>query len=186
MSIYQKRKLLENRRSKPVFKRLGDIDLTDVEQYLPQSQSWSIKDTLALRDQNNIKYELEKLKHYNHSMIQTATDTTMAINYNNVSPEYAGLVDMFEQKLGKVFRMRWAMLQQSEDLDWHIDPPNGDRFICLYAGTHTVHVRTDNGIVSQPMLPGELWYLNSNWYHSVENTGGTDRYAILGCFNLDT
>lgn len=186
MSIYQKRNLLLNRRNKPVFKLLGHVDLTDVEKYLPGSQDWSIKDTLSLREQNNIEYDLEKLKFYNHSMIQTATDTTVAANYRHTVPGYEPLVDMFQQQLGKVFRMRWAMLQQSEDLDWHIDPPNGDRFICLYRGTHTVHVKTDQRTVSQPMQPGELWYLNSNWYHRVENTSNNDRYAILGCFTLDT
>jgi len=33
------------------------------------------------------------------------------------------------------------------------------------------------------MKPGELWYLNSNWEHRVDNNGSVTRIAVLGCFN---
>lgn len=168
-----------------MFDLIGHINIDEIKPYYQYITDWSLQDTLELRSRNLVSYDQDKLKFYNHCTIQTADNaqTAQTSDFVNVNTNNAGLVDLVQAVLGHTFRMRWAILEANQTLDWHIDPPTGDRFIIVTQGEHTVEVNTKTDTHSQTMLPGEVWYLNSNWYHRVINNTDIDRYAILGCFN---
>ena len=185
-TIYSHRQTLKNRKSKPLFKKMGVLPVDDYINMSNQARAWSLQDTLQLRDKNGTGYDVDKLYHYNHSVIQhcgriNEPETT---DYVNVYPEYLSLHKNVSNILGNVYRMRWARLESNKTLDWHIDPPTGDRFIFMIKGEHTVSINDEKTIHEQIMLPGEIWYINSNWFHKVTNHSAFDRFAILGCFDL--
>ena len=98
-------------------------------------------------------------------------------------PVYFELAYMLQSS---ICRMRYATIEKSNDLEYHIDQPGKDRFVMVIDGEHVVHVKAKNGKdIRRLMLPGELWYLNSNWEHRVENTGTGLRLALLGCFDYN-
>lgn len=84
-----------------------------------------------------------------------------------------------------VCRMRYATIEENDDLTYHIDQPGKDRFVMVIEGAHVVHIKTKDETFKQMMLPGEVWYLNSNWEHKVENIGPNKRLALLGCFEYN-
>lgn len=85
-----------------------------------------------------------------------------------------------------ICRMRYASIEKNEDLLFHIDQPGKDRFVVVIEGEHVIHMKAaDDTVTRQLMLPGEVWYLNSNWEHKVENTGDNKRLALLGCFEYN-
>lgn len=186
-TIYSRRQTIKNRKTKPAFKLLGNMPVENYVNMTRQARAWNLQDTLQLRDKNGTGYDLEKLQYYNHSIIQHSgrKQNPEANDYVNVYPEYTNLHQNVCNILGNVYRMRWAKLEKNKTLDWHIDPPTGDRFIFMIEGTHTVEININDKILSQKMIPGEIWFINSNWYHRVINNSNTDRYAILGCFTYE-
>lgn len=184
-SIYSNKKTILLRRKNPPFKLLGDISPNYCLEFTKHIQNWSLMDTLKLRDKNNTGYDTSRLKCYNHSNIQYTThqepETT---DYNLIYKEYTPLVKHIQTVISDTYRMRWAKLDAGSTLDWHMDPPTGDRFIIVVKGSHECQIKLKDKVETQEMNPGEIWYLNSNWYHRVINTTQQDRYAILGCFDF--
>ena len=181
-----KRLTILNRKTKPVFEQVGAINVDLLLPYTSNIIGWTLEDTLNLRDKNNVSYKEDKLKFYNHCTIQMPNNklpSPDAVDYVVPKQEYEELVNIVQDEIGDTFRMRWAKLEARQTLDWHIDPPTGDRFIIVVKGEHTVEIQTKADTHSQSMLPGEVWYINSNWYHRVINNTNIDRYAVLGCFN---
>jgi len=186
-SIYTNRKTIQLRKDNPLVRFLGTVDPAKCLDYIVHAKDWGLQDTLQLRTNNGIDYDVSKLQSYNHSNIQYTTDPEPeTINYNCVYPEYQLLVNDIQTTIGNTYRMRWAKLNGGEVLDWHMDPPTGDRFIIVVRGSHEVQFDVKGKIVSQQMGPGEIWYINSNWYHRVINNSLDDRYAILGCFDINS
>jgi len=184
-NIYNNRKIIENRKTKPLFKLMGNVSLTDIYPYQALISNWNISDTLTLREKNGIDFDTDKLKFYNHSSIQVASIANpKTSDYNQTLPMYKGLVDTINKILKNTYRMRWAKLEKNQTLEYHLDPPTGDRFILVTEGEHIVEIDKKGDIVRQKMLPGEVWYINSSWYHKVINETEHDRLAILGCFDL--
>ena len=182
-SIYTNRKTIKLRKEKPLIEFLGTVDPDMCLDHMVHAGNWSLQDTLSLRDHNGIDYDVDKLNSYNHSNIQySEVDYSQTVDYRCVYPEYRLLVDTIQMVIGDTYRMRWAKLDGGAVLDWHMDPPTGDRFIIVVQGSHEVQFDVKGKIVSQQMGPGEIWYINSNWYHRVINNSLDDRYAILGCY----
>ena len=174
------------RRNNPPFKLLGDISSDYCLQFSKHIKNWTLRDTLQLRDSNNTDYDASRIKGYNHSNIQYNTHQQPEItDYNLTYSEYNPLVEHVQNVIGNTYRMRWAKLNADTTLDWHLDPPTGDRFVIVVRGSHLCEVKLKDRIETQEMLPGEVWYLNSNWYHRVINPNTQDRYAILGCFDFN-
>ena len=126
---------------------------------------------------------------YGQHDIQTHKSGTDFVedNFIELKDEFMPVYDELSYMLkSSICRMRYATIEKSNDLEYHIDQPGKDRFVMVIDGEHVVHVKAKNGKdISQLMLPGELWYLNSNWEHRVENTGPGQRLALLGCFDYN-
>ena len=52
-------------------------------------------------------------------------------------------------------------------------------------GEHVFYIRNKEREFTQIMKPGDLWYVNTNWDHKVENIGTTQRLASIGCFDYN-
>ena len=67
---------------------------------------------------------------------------------------------------------------------YHVDPPGKDRFVMVIEGSQDFYIEDKAGEHIQPMKLGEVWYVNSNWPHKIENTGSTTRVALLGSYDF--
>lgn len=126
---------------------------------------------------------------YGQHDIQTHKSGTDFVedNFIELKDEFRPVYDELSYMLkSSICRMRYATIHKNDDLEYHIDQPGKDRFVVVIGGEHVIHVKAKNGKdIRQLMLPGELWYLNSNWEHRVENTGNELRLALLGCFEYN-
>ena len=86
-----------------------------------------------------------------------------------------------------ICRLRLAVLEPMATLRTHIDSPYKDRFLCVIDGGHdmTFHKANVGEDVTLKFVPDEIWYVNTNWKHTVINTLNHKRTALLGCFDYD-
>lgn len=192
---YNNQKILVKKRMKyPLFHYYGNINKSTV--LLLQNEFKNAKPTLdtakslrleQLPDEiNNVSYE--DVRDYNQYDIQhrNPQDENIEDNYKNFREEFQPAYDELSFMLNsRICRMRYATIQKDDELLYHIDQPGKDRFLVVLEGEQIVHMRTKDGEFQQLMKPGELWYLNSNWEHKVENIGKQQRLALLGCFEYN-
>jgi|SaaInl59LU_5_DNA_1037362.scaffolds.fasta_scaffold02825_7 mannose-6-phosphate isomerase-like protein (cupin superfamily) len=125
---------------------------------------------------------------YNQYDIQykLPSDENTESNYIQLREEFNPVYEELAYMLNSaICRLRYATIQKDDDLTYHIDQPGKDRFSVVIDGEQIMHMKTKNGVVKQLMQPGEVWYLNSNWEHKVENIGTKQRLALLGCFEYN-
>ena len=128
------------------------------------------------------------VQNYNQYDIQTRGSDTPDVedSYVNLHEDYHIARDEISYMLqSPVCRMRYATIQKNDELVYHIDQPGKDRFIIVLEGEQVVYIKKHKETFQQLMKPGELWYLNSNWEHKVENIGKQQRLALLGCFEYN-
>ena len=83
----------------------------------------------------------------------------------------------------RLYRLRMAYMDPTERVEPHIDQPHIDRFTMVMQNEHTF-ILTVRGVEHrQVMKPGDVWYINTNWDHSVIIENDKPRVALLGCFN---
>jgi hypothetical protein len=82
-------------------------------------------------------------------------------------------------RIEEVHHLRFGVLEPNATIPFHLDEPYNLRFICLIQGSHIFY--TENNL-SYEMVPGELWYINGSFKHSVKNTSTDIRIALLGKF----
>jgi quercetin dioxygenase-like cupin family protein len=83
------------------------------------------------------------------------------------------------KKLQGVHHLRFGVLQKGATIPFHLDEPFTLRFLCMVSGTHTFYVETGS---AYEMQPGELWFINGSFKHSIKNTSTHDRIVLLGKF----
>lgn len=83
------------------------------------------------------------------------------------------------ERLEGVHHLRFGVLEKDGVIPFHLDEPYTLRFICMIHGTHKFHVEDGK---TYEMNPGELWFVNGSFKHSVENTSNGTRFALLGKF----
>ena len=196
MSIV-KRPMMRKRMNYPYFQFYGKIseeNLQTLIKYFAETPDTLMETTRLLReyqlDDHVAKLTPEIVANYGQHDIQTHVAGTKFIEDNFIilrdefKDVHAELVDMLNSD---IYRMRYATIQENDNLEYHIDQPGKDRFLVVLEGEHVVHLKAKNDKhLQQHMKPGELWYLNSNWEHMVENTGLGQRLALLGCFDYTT
>ena len=74
-----------------------------------------------------------------------------------------------------------------EKLPTNIDLPYKDLFLGVIDGGHdmTFHIANVCEYVTLKFVTDEIWYVNTNWKHTVINTLNHKRTALLGCFDYD-
>ena len=190
-----KRSLIRKRMKYPLFQYYGNLTssaMHTLQLYYDDTPS-SIESAGHLRraqmSEDLAEVDFKDVGNYEQYDIQTHISGTEFIENNFIE-----IKDQFkhvETELGYILkspicRMRYASIEKNEDLLYHIDQPGKDRFVMVIEGEHVIHMKTADGTVTQQlMLPSEVWYLNSNWEHKVENTGTGVRLALLGCFDYN-
>lgn len=127
----------------------------------------------------------------NTSDIALAQRVGMDVKGTSVE-NYESLVEIYNQrycsnlslppeieKLDGVCHLRFGVLETDGVIPYHLDEPYTLRFICIVQGSHKFHFENSNTF---EMKVGELWYINGSYKHSVENTSGNTRIALLGKF----
>jgi len=190
-----KRDIIRKRLKYPYFKYFGNISesailtLSNNFHNTPPSLDSAVKLRKAqLSDDLNQVTGADVLNYSQHD-IQTHLDGTEYIehNFTVLREEFQHVYEEVAYMLqSPLYRMRYATIKNNDELRYHIDQPGKDRFTVVVQGEQIMHMKTeDDVVVKQLMNPGELWYLNSNWEHKVENTGPGQRLALLGCFDYN-
>jgi len=112
--------------------------------------------------------------------------------YGTEIEDYSSLITYYNQRyftdlrlpeeilrIKEVHHLRFGVLNPGKIIPFHLDEPYNLRFICLIQGSHTFYTEND---LSYEMVPGELWYINGSFKHSVKNTSTDIRIALLGKF----
>lgn len=86
------------------------------------------------------------------------------------------------QILSGATNFRFGALKHGSLIPMHIDEPFSLRGICVIRGSHKFTF--ENGDVIE-MFPGELYFINGCYRHSVENSSNIDRVALLNNFTLN-
>lgn len=191
-----KRPMMRKRIKYPYFEYYGNI--SDASMKILAERFIETPDTLMettrlLReyqlDENVAKLTPEIVANYGQHDIQTHVEGTEFIedNFTVLRDEFKPVHDELTTMLNSsICRMRYATILYNDNLEYHIDQPGKDRFLVVIEGEHVVHLKGKNDkLIKQRMKPGQLWYLNSNWEHKVENTGQGLRLALLGCFDYN-
>ena len=184
-----KRLNFKKRSEYPVLHNYGNISNTSLNslRQLFGTVTSTLGQSLDLREAHGLPRDTEDfVKGYDQLNIQKKINDT-----DDIESNYTIVPDTFEWAHSEitsllksdVCRMRYATLEPGAVLDYHIDQPIYDRFILVIEGEHTVSIKKRKELITQVMKPGELWYLNSNWEHRVDNNGSVTRIAVLGCFN---
>jgi quercetin dioxygenase-like cupin family protein len=193
MSNHNLKTLIQKRNKLPIFRYYGNItdssiltltnNFSDYE--VSTDSAKNLRRTLVPDDSD---YNGDATKNYHQHDIQTRIPegewteksfVDLPVIFNSL---YAELTYMLN---GPVCRMRYATIDASDSLPFHMDQPGIDRFICVLQGEQVVHVNAKDQTYSQVMRPGEVWYLNTNWDHSVVNTHDSQRLAMLGCYDYN-
>lgn len=101
--------------------------------------------------------------------------------YQDDALEFETLINQF---VNPHFRARLAVLPPEEKLDWHIDTNTSYacRVSIVIHGTQKFMINRGGKIETQIMNPGEVWFCNTGFSHSVEVLGDKPREGIVvGC-----
>lgn len=190
--LMDKRTLIKKRISHPTVHYYGNVTsntiytLSKLHKWMPET----LHNAKNLRSQqvDDSYTDMKLVENYSQYDIQSKLpDSDDKEEYYIVTPEDFKDVEAEVSYLLKspVCRLRYSVLQKNDSLEYHIDQPGMDRFVMVIEGDHVINIKTKHGVHRQPMLPGEVWYINSNWEHSVDNIGSNKRLALLGCFEYN-
>lgn len=93
---------------------------------------------------------------------------------NILFPEEFNLLD-------GLHHIRFGELKHSSTIPFHIDEPFTLRTLCVIKGEHKFISETG---AETMMYPGEWYFVNGCFKHSVINTGDCDRIAVLSKYNI--
>lgn len=189
-----KREIVKKRIRNPLFKYYGNVTQSSLNTLskLFSSTDATLSTAMKLRSlelSESIGYYEEKyLEDYDQYDIQLKqSDAVDSEGSYTITPDDFMIVrDEVSYLLqSPVCRMRYATLEVDSELEYHIDQPGKDRFIMVVEGEQAVYIKDKAGVHIQVMKPGEVWYINSNWEHKVDNIGKQQRLALLGCFEYN-
>ena len=189
-----KRQLVKKRMNNPLFNYYGKITTSSLNSLIKlfSSTESSLNTARKLRSVEMAEsvgyYEEKYLEHYDQYDIQRKDSSSdeREENYNITPDDFLLIKDELSYLLNSpVCRMRYATMEPNKHLEYHIDQPGKDRFIMVLEGEHVFYIKNKEREFAQIMKPGELWYVNTNWEHKVENISKQQRLALLGCFEYN-
>jgi hypothetical protein len=101
--------------------------------------------------------------------------------YNQLYPSSITTHELYNT-LSEPHHFRFGRLKSRSTIPMHLDEPFTLRGLCVIKGQHRFVCETGHSVV---MNPGELYFLNGCFRHSVENTLDSDRIALLNKFRLN-
>lgn len=166
------------------FAKLGDVSSELLEQ---------LKNILSLNPQNdlggddynisqqcNLENVFNAVGNYRQVLIQESVhDKPTASEFEYTQFKYSVNIPWFDT----VYRLRLSHMGSNHVINWHIDTDTSVMCraqICLNENDSVFRFKTKTGIEEFSMKPGEMWFINTGWPHSVEG-GELDRsVAIFG------
>ena len=166
------------------FGKIGEVNssllkqLRDILSRNPQNDLGG--DDYNISQQCNLEGVFNAVGNYRQVLIQKskhAHDTANELDYT----EYAEDVSIPWFK--NIYRLRLSHMGPGHVINWHIDTDTSVMCraqICLNENDSVFKFKTRNGVEQFTMKPGEMWFINTGWAHSVEG-GNTERsVAIFG------
>ena len=149
----------------PSIIRLGGIDSVTIEYYLKMVQETPISNERSIELRKGI-YGVE------HDDTSPAGKTYNQRHLDDQPLLVSPLVDFIES-----FEFRFAELDVGAHIPSHLDSPYSYRTLTMLQGNHTLWSK---GKVPIDMYPGDVYFINSAYKHSIYNTGDIVRIALLG------
>lgn len=100
---------------------------------------------------------------------------TLTLYYNQMHPVSLNLSDEY-RILDDVYDIRFGKLEPNALIPFHLDEPFSLRSLCVIKGHHLFSSETGEKVV---MHPGELYFVNGCYKHSIQNLSNISRVALL-------
>lgn len=179
-------------RKRPASRKVGLLTQDAIDTILGELALFSLPETtdqsIAHRSHGGLSVNNDDLLEcgYRQFALQRVLPGDDPTDYQNfVLPIHDDLIAPLVRSVGPICRTRIGVMPAGGMLDWHVDPGNQQRFICLLQGSHKVQLNVDGQEEDVPMGIGEVWAINTAWPHKVANTGTVDRIALLGMFHTE-
>lgn len=166
------------------FAKIGDVDTELLEQLksilLENPQNDLGGDGYNISQQCDIENVFNAADSYRQVLIQKSIhDENTASEFDYSDYVYDVKVPWFKF----IYRLRLSHMGPGHTINWHIDTDTSVMCraqICLNENDSVFKFKTKSGVESFTMKPGEMWFINTGWPHSVEG-GNTERsVAIFG------
>jgi hypothetical protein len=166
------------------FAKIGDVDPELLEQLksilLENPQNDLGGDGYNISQQCDIENVFNAADSYRQVLIQKSIhDENTASEFDYSDYVYDVKVPWFKS----IYRLRLSHMGPGHTINWHIDTDTSVMCraqICLNENDSVFKFKTKSGVESFTMKPGEMWFINTGWPHSVEG-GKTERsVAIFG------
>lgn len=190
LSVAQLKQLAYARR-RPIARKLTTISPLLVSRLLRYCHENRDKNILAeaLINRQSRAVPTDKDKGWSKSYRQIALQALRAggdpnIREDHITPISKALnlieaLQELESVLGQICRTRISVLKPFGTIAEHIDDPQQQRVIAVLQGEQDFRVRTKVAVKKVDMQIGELWFVNTAWWHSVSNPGDRPRVALL-------
>jgi mannose-6-phosphate isomerase-like protein (cupin superfamily) len=194
-----KRLVVRNRIDKPLYSYLGklsDSTLALLNRLYDEEESQDVMDiSVSLRENVDIDagnamsdefYAMISGNKYHQKLINkpSISNPTDEYDWYDYDIKYEPVIEELRNTVGvdKFYRLRMAWMEPGERVEPHVDQPHIDRFTMVMRGEHRF-VLTVRGVEHEKIMkPGDIWYINTNWDHSVYTRNNEPRLALLGCF----
>ena len=194
-----KRLVVRNRIDKPLYSYLGklsDSTLALLNRLYDEEESQDVMDiSVSLRENVDIDagnamsdefYAMISGNKYHQKLINKPSIANPNDEYDwyDYDIKYEPVIEELRNTVGvdKFYRLRMAWMEPGERVEPHVDQPHIDRFTMVMRGEHRF-VLTVRGVEHEKIMkPGDIWYINTNWDHSVYTINNEPRLALLGCF----
>lgn len=194
-----KRLVVRNRIDKPLYSYLGklsDNTLALLNCLYDEEESQDVMNiSVSLRENVDIDagnamsdefYAMISGNKYHQKLINkpSIANPTDEYDWYDYDIKYEPVIEELRNTVGvdKFYRLRMAWMEPGERVEPHVDQPHIDRFTMVMRGEHRF-VLTVRGVEHEKIMkPGDIWYINTNWDHSVYTINNEPRLALLGCF----
>jgi quercetin dioxygenase-like cupin family protein len=194
-----KRLVVRNRIDKPLYSYLGklsDNTLALLNCLYDEEESQDVMNiSVSLRENVDIDagnamsdefYAMISGNKYHQKLINkpSISNPTDEYDWYDYDIKYEPVIEELRNTVGvdKFYRLRMAWMEPGERVEPHVDQPHIDRFTMVMRGEHRFVLTVRGAEHEKIMKPGDIWYINTNWDHSVYTINNEPRLALLGCF----
>lgn len=182
-----------NRRELKTFHKLGDVSpetVADLRAILRdykhsdinQGDAYKITQTMDCRKTHGVDME-----QYRQVILQTSPTQSLEfeLDYDTwMTDKYclANTMHDIGKHFHKTYRFRLSEMQPYSNIHWHIDTDTSVACraqICLSDDDSEFFFKDNTGIHSLRMKPGELWFINTGWNHSVSARADVRQVAVF-------
>lgn len=166
------------------FAKICDVDTELLEQLksilLENPQNDLGGDGYNISQQCDIENVFNAADSYRQVLIQKSIhDENTASEFDYSDYVYDVKVPWFKT----IYRLRLSHMGPGHTINWHIDTDTSVMCraqICLNENDSVFKFKTKDGIEEFKMKPGEMWFINTGWPHSVEGGEKERAVAIFG------